>query len=156
MEELRHARGIVISGGPSSVYDDGCPTMEPSVLQAGVPVLGICYGQQLITQLLGGRVQPGDKGEYGLALLDLKVTDSPLLAGVTDHQQVWMSHKDKVATPPPGFSVLASTSTWETAAIENRELKMYGVQFHPEVVHSTEGMHILSNFLFNIINYEKN
>jgi GMP synthase (glutamine-hydrolysing) len=155
LEDLRHARGIVISGGPSSVYDEGCPTMEPSVLQAGVPVLGICYGQQLITQLLGGRVQPGDKGEYGLALLDLKVTDSPLLAGVTDHQQVWMSHKDKVATPPPGFSVLASTSTCETAAIENRELKMYGVQFHPEVVHSTEGMRILSNFLFGIVGCEK-
>jgi GMP synthase (glutamine-hydrolysing) len=129
--------------------------MEPAVLSAGIPVLGICYGQQLITQLMGGRVQPGEKGEYGLALLDLAVNDSPLFAGVTDHQQVWMSHKDKVAEPPPGFRVIGTTSTCETGAIENAAKRIYGVQFHPEVVHTTEGMRILSNFLFDICGCEK-
>ena len=100
MEKLSHARGIIISGGPSSVYDDSSPTMEMAVLTAGIPVLGICYGQQLIAHLLGGHVRKGDKGEFGLALLDLTGEESQLLRGVKDHQQVWMSHRDKVAAPP--------------------------------------------------------
>jgi GMP synthase (glutamine-hydrolysing) len=93
--------------------------MELAVLTAGIPVLGICYGQQLIAHLLGGDVRKGDKGEFGLALLDLIGEESQLLRGVKDHQQVWMSHRDKVAVPPPGFRVLASTSTCDTGAIED-------------------------------------
>jgi GMP synthase (glutamine-hydrolysing) len=124
--------------------------MELGVLTAGIPVLGICYGQQLIAHLLGGDVRPGDKGEFGLAMLDLTGEESDLLRGVTDRQQVWMSHRDKVAAPPPGFRILATTSTCDTAAIEDSARKLYAVQFHPEVVHTTEGMKILSNFLFNI------
>jgi GMP synthase (glutamine-hydrolysing) len=115
-----------------------------------VPVLGICYGQQLIAQLLGGVVRQGDKGEFGLALLDLLNGDSRLLRGVADHQQIWMSHRDSVMTPPAGFHVLAKTSTCETAAMEDPARRIYGVQFHPEVVHTVQGRRILENFLFGI------
>jgi GMP synthase (glutamine-hydrolysing) len=154
-EVLRHARGVIISGGPSSVYDHNSPTMDPAVLSAGVPTLGICYGQQLITQLLGGDVRKGDKGEFGLAFLDLRPGDSRLFQGLTDHQKIWMSHRDLVAAPPPGFRVLASTTTCPTAAIEDEARRIYGVQFHPEVVHTTEGTRILQNFLFGICGCEK-
>jgi GMP synthase (glutamine-hydrolysing) len=154
-EALRHARGVIISGGPASVYDRNSPTMDPAVLSAGAPTLGICYGQQLITQLLGGEVRKGDKGEFGLAFLDLRANDSRLFRGLTDHQKIWMSHRDLVAAPPAGFRVLASTTTCPTAAIENAERRIYGVQFHPEVVHTTEGTKILRNFLFDICGCEK-
>ena len=129
--------------------------MEMAVLTAGIPVLGICYGQQLIAHLLGGDVRPGDKGEFGLALLDLTGEESDLLRGVADHQQVWMSHRDKVAAPPAGFRILATTSTCDTGAIEDSARRIYAVQFHPEVVHTTEGMRILRNFLFDICGCEK-
>jgi len=154
-ETLRHARGVIISGGPASVYDHDSPTMDPAVLSAGTPTLGICYGQQLITQLLGGEVRKGDKGEFGLAFLDLRANDSRLFRGLTDHQKIWMSHRDLVAAPPAGFRVLASTTTCPTAAIENPERRIYGVQFHPEVVHTAEGTKILRNFLFDICGCEK-
>ncbi len=154
-DALRHARGVIISGGPASVYDRNSPTMDPAVLSAGAPTLGICYGQQLITQLLGGEVRKGDKGEFGLAFLDLRESDSRLFRGLTDHQKIWMSHRDLVAEPPAGFRVLASTTTCPTAAIENPERRIYGVQFHPEVVHTTEGTKILRNFLFDICGCEK-
>ena len=140
----------MISGGPCSVYDESSPTIDQSVLTGGVPVLGICYGQQLITHMLGGTVRQGDKGEFGLALLDLSGADSELLSGVADRQQVWMSHRDLVLAVPPGFRVLATTSTCETGAIEDPARHLYGVQFHPEVVHTTEGVRILQNFVFNI------
>lgn len=153
--ELSHARGVIISGGPSSVYDASSPSMDAAVLASGIPTLGICYGQQLITQLLGGEVRKGDKGEFGLAFLDLEVTDSRLFAGLTDHQKIWMSHRDLVAIPPAGFRVLASTTTCATAAIEDAARRLYGVQFHPEVVHTTEGARVLENFLFGICGCEK-
>jgi GMP synthase (glutamine-hydrolysing) len=113
-------------------------------------VLGICYGQQLIAHLLGGTVRQGDRGEFGLAVLDLAFDDSPLLNGVANHSQVWMSHRDVVAAPPPGFRILATTSTCETAAIEDPLRRLYGVQFHPEVVHTTDGARILENFVLGI------
>ncbi len=150
LEILRSARGVIISGGPHSVYEDTSPTMDPAVLGAGIPVLGICYGQQLIAQLLGGRVQKGERGEYGLAVLDRLGSNSAILKDVRDHQQIWMSHRDTVAAPPPGFRVLAATSTCQIAAIEDEERRIFGVQFHPEVVHTTEGVRILRNFVFNI------
>jgi len=129
--------------------------MEVAVLTAGIPVLGICYGQQLISYLLGGDVRKGDKGEFGLALLDLTGEKSEILRGVKDHQQVWMSHRDKVAAPPPGFRIVATTSTCDTGAIEDSSRHLYAVQFHPEVVHTTEGMRVLRNFLFDICHCEK-
>jgi GMP synthase (glutamine-hydrolysing) len=156
LEKLQHARGIIISGGPHSVYDQESPSIQQEVLGAALPVLGICYGQQLIAQLLGGSVRKGDKGEFGLAVLDLlDGRDSQLLKGVTDHQQIWMSHRDVVTAPPAGFRVLATTSTCETAAIEDAARRIYGVQFHPEVVHTTEGTRILKNFVFGICGCER-
>jgi GMP synthase (glutamine-hydrolysing) len=155
-EKLRSARGVIISGGPHSVYDETSPVVQRDLMDAGTPVLGICYGQQLIAQQLGGAVRKGDKGEFGLAILDLvKGPESQLLKGVSDHQQIWMSHRDVVTAPPPGFRVLATTSTCETAAIEDPTRRIYGVQFHPEVVHTTEGTRILENFLFAICGCEK-
>jgi GMP synthase (glutamine-hydrolysing) len=119
-------------------------------------VLGICYGQQLIAQILGGKVRRGDKGEYGLAILDLAdARSSQILHGVADHQQIWMSHRDTVMAAPEGFQVLATTSTCAIAAIEDQARRLYGVQFHPEVVHTTQGTRILENFVFNICGCEK-
>ncbi len=123
---------------------------------AGLPVLGICYGQQLIAQLLGGSVRRGDKGEYGLAVFDLvDANHSQILAGVRDHQQIWMSHRDTVMAAPEGFRVLATTSTCAIAAIEDQTRRLYGVQFHPEVVHTAQGTRILENFVFDICGCEK-
>ncbi len=150
IDALGHVRGVIISGGPSSVYDQSSPTMDSSVLSAGIPTLGICYGQQLITQLLGGEVRKGDKGEFGLAFLDILAPDSRLFEGLTDHQKIWMSHRDLVAVPPAGFRILGTTTTCSTAAIEDASRRLYGVQFHPEVVHTAEGTRILENFLFGI------
>ncbi len=155
LEKLTHALGVVISGGPHSVYDESSPTIERSLLTAGIPVLGICYGQQLISQLLGGAVRRGDRGEFGLAILNLADGESQILQGVNDRQQIWMSHRDVVTAPPAGFRVLATTSTCETAAIEDPVRRLYGVQFHPEVVHTVQGTRILENFVFNICHCEK-
>lgn len=143
------AKGLIISGGPSSVYENGSPTIDGALLGAGIPVLGICYGQQLMAYRLDGQVTKGVKGEYGLAHLDIAGA-SPLFRGVANHQQVWMSHRDTVTAPPTGYAVLASTDTCAVAAIGNEATRQYGVQFHPEVVHTTEGLKILRNFVFTI------
>jgi GMP synthase (glutamine-hydrolysing) len=145
--ELAGRKGVIISGGPSSVYDPGSPTIDPRLLHSGVPVLGICYGQQLMAHILGGRVEKGDRGEYGFAQLDLRLTDS-LFRGITGRQQVWMSHRDAVQDPPPGFEVLGSTSTCTVAAMASPERGLYAVQFHPEVAHTPCGTQILTNFVF--------
>jgi GMP synthase (glutamine-hydrolysing) len=155
LEQLRNARGLIISGGPSSVYDSSSPSVEPSVLLAGVPVLGICYGQHLLAHLLGGSVRKGHKGEFGLAVLELREPDSRLFRGISPQQRIWMSHRDVVDTPPPGFRVLATTSTCETAAMEDPVRRLYGVQFHPEVIHTVQGKEILENFVFSICQCEK-
>jgi len=144
-------KGVIISGGPSSVYDPGSPAIDPRLLSSGIPVLGICYGQQLMAHLLGGAVEKGDRGEYGFAQLDLLTEDS-LFRGVTGPQQVWMSHRDLVAAPPAGFRVLAGTVTCPIAAISAPDRHLYGVQFHPEVAHTPSGLQILSNFVFGICN----
>ena len=113
-------------------------------------MLGICYGQQLITHVLGGAVRPGAKGEFGLAILDILEPNSIILSGFPAHSQVWMSHRDLVDAPPAGFRVLASTRTCPTAAIEDAAHRLYGVQFHPEVVHTTHGVHLLRKFVFDV------
>jgi GMP synthase (glutamine-hydrolysing) len=148
--ELAAARGLIISGGPASVYDPESPTIDPAILNDGHPVLGICYGQQLMAYLLGGGVQKGDKGEYGLATLRLDCAPGVLFAGCSPSSQIWMSHRDVVAGLPPGFSIAASTGTCATAAIINPTRALFGVQFHPEVVHTTDGKRVLSNFVFDI------
>lgn len=147
-EELRHAKALIISGGPSSVYEAGSPTIDPAILKLpGVAILGICYGQQLIAHLAGGVVSKGDKGEYGSADITVQ-TPTVLLEGLPTTQRVWMSHRDKVTEVPPGYSIVASTETCAIAAMANPATKHYGVQFHPEVVHTAHGREILSNFLF--------
>ncbi len=151
---LAGRKGIIISGGPSSVYDSGSPTIDPALLAAGIPVLGICYGQQLIAHMLGGTVSKGERGEYGFAQLDL-AGEETIFLGVSGRQQVWMSHRDLVTVPPAGFDVLARTDTCPVAAMGSAAQKIFGVQFHPEVAHTPSGKTILSNFLFEICGCEK-
>jgi len=148
--ELAQARGIIISGGPSSVYDPESPTVDPAIFGTGQPVLGICYGQQLMAHLLGGKVRKGDKGEYGLATVQLDATADPMFTGLAGLQQVWMSHRDVVERLPPGFSATGRTGTCAVAAIAAPERKLYAVQFHLEVVHTTRGREYLSNFVYGV------
>ena len=115
--ELSSAKGIIISGGPSSVYDPASPTVDPAIFAGGQAVLGICYGQQLMAHLLGGAVRKGDKGEFGLATLDLDDTSDSLFAGLGGQQQVWMSHRDTVREVPEGFTVVGRTATCAVAAV---------------------------------------
>jgi len=149
LQALRDRRAIIISGGPNSVYEPDSPTVDPELFCLGVPVLGICYGLQLMAHLLGGSVTLGTKGEYGLALLSVVMPDS-LFEGITQRQQVWMSHRDVVTALPPGFHAIASTDTCTVAAMSNPGRRLYGVQFHPEVAHTHRGTDMLRNFLFRI------
>lgn len=152
--KLEDRRGIIISGGPASVYESGSPTVDPEIFSLGVPVLGICYGMQLMAHLIeGGKVTPGEKGEYGLA--SLKVTEQDrLFEGYQAVSEVWMSHRDRVGQAPEDFLVTATTETCPIAAIANDWRKLYGIQFHPEVVHTQGGKVILGNFLFGIAGCE--
>jgi GMP synthase (glutamine-hydrolysing) len=147
--ELTGRKGLIISGGPDSVYDPGSATIDPAILGDGSAVLGICYGQQLMTHALGGHVRKGDKGEYGLAVLD-SLRPHALFAGLNGDLQVWMNHRDQVESVPQGFDVLASTGTCAIAAMGHRERPLAAVQFHPEVVHTPQGKEILSNFVFGV------
>jgi GMP synthase (glutamine-hydrolysing) A subunit len=115
--ELATAKGLIISGGPSSVYDPGSPTVDPAIFSSGQAVLGICYGQQIMAHLLGGEVRRGEKGEYGMATLELDNTADPMFAGLAGRQQIWMSHRDLVGRVPQGFSVAGRTDTCPVAAI---------------------------------------
>jgi GMP synthase (glutamine-hydrolysing) len=138
---------IILSGGPSSVYEDGSPALDPKILELGVPILGICYGFQVLAHHLGGRVDKTGKKEYGGT--DLTVNKSGTLLSDQPLSQVcWMSHGDQVVQAPEGFDVLASTATTPVAAFESKERKIYGVQWHPEVVHSDQGQRVLENFLY--------
>ena len=152
--ELAGVKGLVISGGPASVYETGSPTVDPAIFRSGAAVLGICYGQQLMAYHLGGKVERGIKGEYGLARLETTVA-TPLFQGAEGRQQIWMSHRDTVTAPPPGFAVTGSTETCAIAAIADTAKRLYGVQFHPEVVHTHNGKRVLSNFLFDICRCQK-
>jgi GMP synthase (glutamine-hydrolysing) len=155
---LRRLRGqrpsaLVLSGGPQSVYEKGAPRPPQEIFELGVPVLGICYGVQLMAHLLGGRVVPSTEREYGFA--SLRVLDrGGLLSQVKDREQVWMSHGDRLEDAPPGFAITGSTVNTRAAAIEDRARGFYGVQFHPEVIHTKEGMKILGNFLFKLAGLE--
>ena len=148
--DLFGAKGIIISGGPASVYDPDSPTVDPAIFSAGQPVLGICYGQQLMAHLLGGTVTRGEKGEYGLATLELDEVADPLFAGLAGRKQIWMSHRDVVTAVPAGFTVTGRTDTCAVAAIAAAERKLYGLQFHPEVVHTLRGREYLRNFVFAV------
>jgi GMP synthase (glutamine-hydrolysing) len=150
----RRPKGLILSGGPASVYADGAPRLDPALLELGIPVLGICYGMQLITRELGGRVEGADVGEFGRS--DLLVREpGRLLAELPAEQTCWMSHRDTVFEPPPGFTALASSTASPVAALESVERGIYGIQFHPEVVHTPYGQRILERFLVDICECER-
>ena len=149
LEELqrRNPRGIIFSGGPASVYGEGAPHSDPRIWELGVPVLGICYGMQLMSYQLGGDVRRADKREYGRADLQVEAGGG-LLDGLGPTTQVWMSHGDSVMAAPPGFRILGRTDNTPTAAIADLDRRLYGVQFHPEVVHTARGREVIQNFLY--------
>ena len=150
-EELlrRRPRALILSGGPASVYEPDAPRPDARLWQADVPVLGICYGVQLMAHELGGKVDPADKREYGPATVTI-TSDGGLFDGLARSQQVWMSHGDSIATPPPGFEPLARTESTPYAGLADPARRMYGIQFHPEVVHTPAGRDILRNFVLEI------
>jgi GMP synthase (glutamine-hydrolysing) len=141
--------GIVLSGGPCSVYDSDAPPADPAVLSLGLPILGICYGLQFITHHLGGRVRSAEKREYGHAQVNIIDNANPLFANIPASLNVWMSHGDEAIDLPPGFHLTAKTSN-AVAGIANPERRIWAVQFHPEVHHTAQGKDLLRNFLFNI------
>lgn len=146
--EAKNPAAIILSGGPSSVYEPGSPQLDPKILELGIPILGICYGFQVLAQALGGKVDQTGKREYGAT--DLELSDpGTLLAGQPDLQVCWMSHGDQVVAAPEGFDVLASTKTTPVAAFESKSKRIYGVQWHPEVKHSVQGQKVLTNFLYD-------
>src|SRR2546430_6107399 len=142
----REPKGIVLSGGPSSVYETGAPICDPGILKLGIPVLGICYGMQLIGKELGGRVEPAIHREYGSREIETTGKTSCLLDGL---RRVWMSHGDRILEAPPGFEITARTET-TIAAMENPAAKVFGVQFHPEVTHTENGDALLRRFVFDV------
>ncbi|MFV9511838.1 glutamine-hydrolyzing GMP synthase [Tepidibacillus sp. LV47] len=156
IEKIRemNPKGIVFSGGPASVYVDDAPIVDPKIYELGIPILGICYGMQLMTHQLQGKVERANVREYGKATIEVR-NDSLLYQGLQKTQQVWMSHSDLVVEPPTGFQVDASTDHAPIAAMSHPEKKFYAVQFHPEVKHSIYGMDMIKNFVFNICKVEK-
>jgi len=151
VDEVRRRRpkGLVLSGGPASVYADGAPRLDPELLELGIPVLGICYGMQLVALSLGGRVEGAEVGEFGRSKLTVR-DSGRLLAGLPAEQSCWMSHRDTVFEAPAGFTALASSTASPVAAFESVEREIYGIQFHPEVVHTPYGQDILKTFLGDV------
>ena len=154
-----HPAGIILSGGPNSVYEPGAPTLPGAVLEAGVPVLGICYGLQLLAHTLGGQVAPSHEREYGSAVIqatgrrpgeDVSELENPLFGGCPPHMQVWMSHGDRVERLPASFLAIAHSANSPLAAIADTDRCLYGIQFHPEVVHTPLGSQLLGNFVHRI------
>src|SRR5437879_7918696 len=145
----RAPRGLILSGGPASVYSEGAPRLPRELLELGIPVLGICYGMQAMVLELGGRVEGAAIGEFGRSALKVR-EHGRLLAGTPDEQSCWMSHRDTVFEAPPGFVALASSSESPVAALEDPARGLYGTQFHPEVVHTPYGNAILKTFLEDI------
>ena len=147
-------KGIIFSGGPASVYEEGAPTVNKEVFELGLPILGICYGMQLITHLNGKKKEKAESREFGKAILEVLEPQNDLLVNVKEKSQVWMSHGDHVTELPKDFTVIAKTDS-SIAAITNNK-GVYALQFHPEVVHSEEGAKLIENFLFNVCKCEKN
>ena len=155
VEQIRqlNPRGIILSGGPNSVYDQKAPQCDPAIWHLGIPILGVCYGMQLMVQQLGGQVERASRGEYGKASLHI---DDPtdLLTNVENGSTMWMSHGDSCSSLPTGFTILAHTENTPCATIANQEKKLYGVQFHPEVVHSEGGLALIRNFVYHVCECE--
>ncbi len=142
-------KGIIFSGGPASVSNEGSPRPDAKIFDLGIPILGICYGLQVITVMNSGTVERPDKREYGIAHLDI-LKETPLLEGISRKSQVWMSHGDSVSKPMEGGVCTASTENCEFTVVESEQRQLYGVQFHPEVVHTVEGFRLIKNFVVNI------
>lgn len=157
VEKIRQLqpKGIIFSGGPNSVYGEGAPHVDPAIYELGVPILGICYGMQMMTYQLEGKVERADVREYGKSTIRI-LSDSPFFKGMDAEETVWMSHSDKVIEPPSGFRVDVSNDACPVAAISHPEKHFYGVQFHPEVRHTVKGNEMLKNFLFDICGCEGN
>ncbi|MGA0242131.1 MAG: glutamine-hydrolyzing GMP synthase, partial [Candidatus Marinamargulisbacteria bacterium] len=153
--QKKEAKGIILSGGPSSVRDADAPRIDPAIFELGIPILGICYGMQLITNQLQGAVSPSETREYGHATLAL-TESSPLFSNVPNEIDIWMSHSDSVTSVPDGFRPIAKTATCGIASIENPDTSVYGIQFHPEVSHTNYGATIIENFVIHICGAEKN
>ncbi len=148
--EQERPSALILSGGPKSVHVEGAPILDPAIYDLGIPILGICYGSQLIAQQLGGVVSSNERGEYGGTELSCKPNTSELLANTPDTQTVWMSHFDAISEPPAGFEITASTVDAPVAVMENPGLKIYGVQYHPEVGHTDNGQEVLKQFLLKV------
>jgi GMP synthase (glutamine-hydrolysing) len=149
LRELKGLRGIILSGGARSVFAEDAPRCDVHILELGVPLLGICYGHQLLAQQLGGKVIVADVGEYGTAALR-KLKPSPILEGLDAVETVWMNHRDIVVELPPACEPTAATDASPIAAFEDRTRNIYGVQFHPEVTHTPCGLQVLKNFVFGV------
>ena len=157
LEEVvrRRPKGVILSGGPASVYEEGAPPLQRELLELGVPVLGICYGMQLIARELGGRVEGAEVGEFGRSELAVDRAAAGCWRVRRRQQSCWMSHRDTVFAPPPGFAALASSTASPVAAFESTERGIYGIQFHPEVVHTPYGQQVLTNFLADVCGCER-
>ena len=157
LEQIREKapEGIILSGGPASVYAENAPKIDREIFNLGVPVLGICYGGQFIAQEFGGKVRKADFREYGRAKLNIHTHDE-LFKGIDQNSLCWMSHTDFIERAPEGFEITASSDSCPVCAMRNEEKKIYAVQFHPEVEHTEKGREIISNFLFNVCQVKKN
>jgi GMP synthase (glutamine-hydrolysing) len=155
LSEKFNVKGLIFSGGPASVYEPSSPRPDPHILDLDLPILGLCYGHQLIAQMVGGRVEPAEHREYGIAYV---TTDKPIgvLKGLSKKEKVWMSHGDTVFTMPAEFDVLAHTGNCPVAAFRHKEKPIYGLQWHPEVIHTENGALMLRNFIFEVCKCEAN
>ncbi len=149
----KNPKGIIFTGGPNSVYGENTPTLDKEIFNLNVPILGICYGDQLMAHLLGGKVATAPVREYGKTNVTLD-NSSKLFAGIEEDETCWMSHTDYIAEAPEGFKIIAYTDVCPVAAMENEERRLYGVQFHPEVEHTPFGQNMMRNFLYNICGLE--
>jgi GMP synthase (glutamine-hydrolysing) len=150
VDEIRRRNpvALILSGGPASVYEDGAPKLDTKIFELGIPTLGICYGAQLLALDLGGRVDKTGAGEYGK--VDMRTTEGSLFATLPEEQTAWMSHRDTVVEPPSGARIVATSEHTPVAAFEDTARNLYGVQFHPEVVHTPHGQDVLKNFLYDV------
>lgn len=155
LNEKFNVKGLIFSGGPSSVYEPNAPKLHPRILEVNLPILGLCYGHQLLAQIVNGKVEPATCKEYGIAQVKI---DKPvgILEGLSEKEQVWMSHGDTVMAPPPEFEALAHTDNCPVAAFRHKTKPIYGLQWHPEVIHTEHGMRMLENFIFQVCKAQAN
>ncbi len=155
LNEKFNVKGLILSGGPSSVYEPNAPKLHPRILEVNLPILGLCYGHQILAQITGSKVEPATCKEYGIAYVTI---DKPVgvLEGLSGKEKVWMSHGDTVFAPPADFESLAHTENCPVAAFRHKTKPIYGLQWHPEVIHTENGMRMLHNFIFQVCKCEAN